>query len=146
MRKFTAAFFAIAVALPIQAGAKPVMYDCTITKKSHPINWISEKMYFIVGDDGGVRVVDGHILHYNKGPMTAKVRKQGAKLTMTWLLTGLTSTSKNRMPPAQHRAVLDTSKNNLAISVRSSSFDGARIRGTGPCKLIKNPKLPKNFG
>lgn len=145
MRLLTTAFLAVAVMLPISAAAKPVMYDCTITKKSHPLNWISEKVFFIVGDNGGVRIVDQNILHFNKGPITGKVRKQGSKMTVSWLLTGIYTTSKTRVPPFQHRAVLDTSKNSLSMNVRSSAFEGARIRGTGPCKLVKNPKLPKNF-
>ena len=77
--------FAALMAVAGSAQAKPILYDCTTTKRSQDSNWIADKMVFVI-DGGGVRVIDQHVLHFMKAPTTGRVTKSGDKLTVRWLL------------------------------------------------------------
>ena len=145
MRLLTAAAVTIALALPVSASAKPVLYACDITKVVPKVNWVPEEVYFVVEENGPVHVIDRFLLAFNEGPIAAKVRKRGDKLILTWLLTNIRSENGNTAPPSQYRAELNTKKGSVTVYATSSAFAGAKVRGSGSCKQVKNPKLPKNF-
>lgn len=143
MKLFAPLAVALSTLLPITALAAPVLYECDMTSKSRKSNWIADKMVFVVQEDGAVQVIDRHLLHFNDGPTTAKVRKKGSVLTMNWLLTGLKSVSKQRMPPAKYKAQLNTDTRLVTVYASSSAYSDARVRSKGGCVVRKDAKLPK---
>ena len=144
MRFCTSLLVTALLSLPVAAAAKPVLYECDLTKKVQKINWLSNKMMFVV-DGKKVQVVDGHVLYFMDGPTTAKATKRGDKLTFRWILSGITSKSGQRMKPSQYRLILNT-KTNQFTAYANSSAHSATVRGSGTCKVRTNVRLPKVFG
>lgn len=123
-------------------AAKDSLYDCSILKTSAKLNWIAKKIGFVVRENGQVQVVDEHILHFMDTPQSARVRKSGDVLRIGWNLTDITSDTGSTLPVMKYRANLNVKKQSVKIYVTSSAFTGAKMNGTGTCRILTGmPKI-----
>lgn len=123
-------------ALSTPAYAAEQFYECDLNAK-RSLGWVSEKMGFIFDGKGGVKVVDGIILHFLEKHIAAKARKNGDNLRITWNIPAATDRVGQKIPSMGYIATLNTKSMAVSVVAKPISFP-QRFSGKGTCKIRKN--------
>ena len=128
----------LVVALTTPVSAVGQFYECDLNAKRAKC-WVADKMGFIFDGKGGVKVVDGIILHFIEKPIIAKARKNGDKLRITWTIPSARDKVGQTIPAMGYIATLNTKSKALSVIAKPSAFP-QRFSGAGTCKIRKNGK------
>ncbi|MGJ8627640.1 MAG: hypothetical protein ACSHXB_11840 [Sulfitobacter sp.] len=130
------------VLLSSPALASPTVYDCNITEKHRKLNWITDKMAFVIGGNGQVKVFDGVISHYEKKPMVANVVRLNEKsVKVRWKIRGTLSKTNQRTTSMNYEATINRKTNRVAVFAKPANFPN-RFRGKGTCKVRTDGRVP----
>lgn len=125
--------FAACLNFASQAQAVGFLYDCTITDKGSGVEWVSEKLAFVVPGDGEIQVIDAVTLFFKVSPMTVKVsRNSDTKLVMRWSLKGVRDSNGLQVPTFDYTARLNKKTNAITIQANPRDFPKNWV-GRGSC-------------
>lgn len=115
------------------ASAAGFLYDCNV--KSRTDGWISDKMAFVVNENGTIQVIDAVTLTFDVSPLTVQVSKNDDRiLNMHWKLKGAQIDNSIKIPFLDYRARIN--KKTLAITVNGKPRDFTnRWSGKGTCTI-----------
>lgn len=128
--------------LGVSASAAPVLFECDVTEKHRNLNWIEEKMVFVVAEDGKVTVIDPVILYFEKGPLNAKViRNNDKSLKVRWRVHTDRDSKNQRVAHFDYDATINKKTNRIGVNANPANFPN-RFSGKGNCKVRTDGKLP----
>ncbi len=130
---------AVILMLPTVAAAKPVVMQCAVDNAKSK-GWVADQI-FIEYDTatGTARVVDGIVLHFNKGePATAKISENtDKKLVVTWTVNTKTGRQSAKMA---YRAAYLKPRKQVLVTAKPHGF-ADNLTGRGKCQVV-NTRLP----
>jgi hypothetical protein len=130
---FYAGLSCASIGLGTAASAAGFLYDCNV--KSRTDGWISDKMAFVVNENGTIQVIDAVTLTFKVSPLAVQVSKNDDRvLSMHWKLRGAQIEDSIKIPFLDYRARIN--KKTLAISVNGKPRDFTnRWSGKGTCTI-----------
>lgn len=115
-------------------AAEGFLYDCDLSSSKRGKGWISPKLALIFPPEGGVKVVDAVVLHFQGGPIAGEVLRDNAnRVIVKWTVKGAKADSGVSFANFDYRASIAKKTGKIELTAQPREYSRG-VRSAGTCR------------